>query len=214
MAAKRAFPSTLVRLELPQALSQAREEYRASWLLRRIAAASKEGAASVFVVEEALFSKGSRLEGLAERFWGQAYYSLRGPDCERMEAAASAAGFEPARELPACELVEATLDFPAAMAAEAEAALKAWLAEERVDFIETKEAGEGAAPSRRLKASARDTRKAILIEARLSHPPAVEGEEARFAVDLSLGHKARLADLLSRLSPAGRRSASLRLLSY
>jgi len=207
MAAKHDFATTLVRVTLPPSLAWATSEYRASWLMRAIASASGEEGASVYDAEEALFSRGGRLEGMAERFCGLAYYRLRGPDARRMAAAARAAGLETIEELPACERIEAVIDLPSARAREAEAALKSWLAEERVDFIETR-----AAEGRLLRPSARDAKKRILVEALLAG--AVPGEEGAFSMRLVLGPKAKLASCLSRLAYADRRAASLRFLDF
>jgi hypothetical protein len=208
MRAKRGFASTLVRLSLPASLAQATAEYRASWIMRAVSAASREGGgASVFDAEEALFSKGGRLEGLADRFWGLAYFRLRGPEASRMEAAAAAAGLELARELPACAAIEAEVSFPAARAREAEAALKAQLAESRVSFVESRRGG-----SRLLVPSVRDSKKRILIGAELLAPDS--GGNGSFVARLSLGPKASLAAWLARLDYAAARSASVRILGY
>jgi radical SAM superfamily enzyme YgiQ (UPF0313 family) len=213
MAAKRDLASTLVRLSLPRSLVGARAEYRASWVMRAISASSPDRGTSVFDAEEALFSKGGCLEGMAEDFWGLSYFFLRGPDPRRMEKSAMAAGFELAEGLPACDPIAAELEIPARFAPEAEATLKAWLAEERVDFIETREAGSGPTPCRRLKATASSARKRMLMEALLEGPdPATP--DGTLLIRLSLGRKACLASWISRMGRAARRSAALRFLSY
>ncbi len=207
MAAKRGFAATLVRLDLPSSLARATAEYRSSWIMRAIAAASPDGGASVFDAEEALFARGGRLEGMADRFWGVAYFRLRGPDPIRMAGAAAAAGFVPVESLPLCDGIEASVEVPAAYAREAEDALKSWLAAARVSFVE-----ERAGASRRLRPSARDARKRILVEAELVGPEASAG--GAFEAKLTLGPKARLEDWRSRMGPVAARSASLRFLGF
>jgi hypothetical protein len=211
MTAKRGFTLTIVRATLPPSLAWATEEYRASWLMRELGASS-EGNASVFDAEAALFGKGEKLEGMADRFWGMAYYRLRGPDAGRMAKAAKAAGFEVMDALPACESIEAVVELPSFFAREAEIALKAWLAEERVGFIESKAGSSGEAGSRRLSPSERDLKKRILFEAEL----AIRDPEAGgpFEAKLRLGPKAKLTSWLSRMGYAARRSVSLRILGY
>ncbi|MGA2546903.1 MAG: radical SAM protein [Rectinemataceae bacterium] len=211
MAAKRGFASTLVRVSLPPSLAWATEEYRSSWLMRALGASS-EGSASVFDAEEALFGKGEKLEGMADRFWGIAYYRLRGPDSGRMAKAAKAAGFEVMDALPACERIEAEAELPGLFAKEAESTLKAWLAEERVGFIESRAGSSREAGSRRLSPSERDLKKRILFEAELTiHDP---GAGSPFEAKLRLGPKAKLASWFSRMGYAARRSVSLRILGY
>lgn len=206
MKAKRGFASTLVKAEIPASLAGATAEYRSSWLMRKISAAVPEGGASVYDAEEALFSKGRRLEGMAGRFWGTAYFNLRGPDAGKMAAAASAAGFVPAEALPSCEVIEAIAEFSPAFKLEVEASFRSWLARERVSFIE-----ERKDASRVLRPSARDAKKRILLEALLS--PSPDGSEA-FRAALKLGRKARLEDWLSSMSPAAARSTSIRFVSF
>jgi radical SAM superfamily enzyme YgiQ (UPF0313 family) len=212
MAAKRGFASTLVRLDLPEALAAAGPEYRASWIMRRISAASPEGGASVFDAEDALFAKGGRLEGMAERFWGEAYYRLRGPDARRMAAAAAAAGFEAVPDLPACGRIAVEVALPPAQAGEADRALRAYLAEERISFIETREEGERGLALRRLRPAPRDERKRVLLDALLAQGDA--GGTVGFSARLVLGPKASLASWLGRASYAARRSASIRFVAY
>ncbi len=208
MAAKRGFASTLVRASLPRTLAGATEEYRSAWIMRALASASSEGSASVFDAEEALFAKGGPLEGMAERFWGLAYYRLRGPDPAKMAKAAVAAGFEPTEALPSCVRIRAELEAPAAFGREAEAALRSYLAEERVDFVETRSKGKDGAASRSLAPAARGAKKRILLEAEI----AVDAET--FSARLVLGQKAKLREALSRMDYAARRSTSLRILDY
>ncbi len=207
MVAKRGFASTLVKVEMPISLAGATAEYRSSWLMRRISAASPEGGASVFDAEEALFSKGGRLEGMAGRFCGVAYFNLRGPDSGKMMRAASAAGFVPTEALPSCEYIQAITESPAAFGLDAEASFRAWLARERISYIE-----ERKDASRLLRPSARDAKKRILLEAELF--PSDPGGKDAFRTKLALGRKARLEDWLSSMSPAAARSTSIRFISY
>jgi hypothetical protein len=211
MAAKRGFASTLVRVSLPPSLAWATEEYRASWLMRSIGAASEEGA-SVFDAEDALFGKGGKLEGMADRFWGMAYYRLRGPDAGRMAKAAKAAGFDVMEALPDCDRIEAEAKMPGLFAKEAEAALKSWLAEERVGFIESRVGSSREAGSRRLSPSERDLKKRILFEVELTIHDPEAGDP--FKAELRLGPKAKLTSWFSRMGYAARRSVSLRILGY
>jgi len=206
MAAKRGFASTLVRLSLPSSLARATAEYRSSWIMRSIAA-SREGGASVFDAEEALFARGGILEGMADVFWGSAYYWLRGPDAGKMAKAAEAAGLEVMETLPSCERIDVEVEFPAASAREAEDALKAWLAEERIDFVESRQAA-----SRRLTPAARDMKKRVLIEAELLGPES--SASGGFLAILALGPKASLVAWLSRMDYAAARSASVQMIGY
>lgn len=206
-AAKRAFAATFVRVELPISLARATAEYRSSWIMRAISAASSEGGASIFDAEEALFAKGGKLEGMADRFWGIAYFRLRGPDPRKMAEAAAAAGYAPLEDLPVCDRIEVEAEVPAAYARVAEAAFKSYLAAARVSFVE-----ERAGASRRLRPSARDARKRILFEAELVGPEA--SAIGAFEARLALGPKARLEDWRSRMGPVAARSTSLRFLGF
>jgi radical SAM superfamily enzyme YgiQ (UPF0313 family) len=212
MAAKRGFATTLVALAIPPALAVSRAEYRSAWVMRKLSAASKEGGASVFDAEEALFGKGRALEGMADRFWGRAYYALRGPDPRRMEKAALAAGFEPVEALPSCERVRVEAIVPAIHAREADRALRSYLAEERISFVETGLAGSGGRTVRGLRPSAKDLKKRVLIEAELFLPE--PGSKAPFSARAVLGAKASVASWLSRMDYAARRSASVRFIEY
>jgi hypothetical protein len=207
MAAKRDFASLLVSVELPPSMAHATSEYRSSWVLRALAAASPEEGASVFDAEDGLFAEGERLEGMAERFWGAACFRLRGPDPGRMSRAAQAAGFVPMEALPACERIEARAFVPAAHAREAESTFRAWLGEARIGFIE-----EASGPARRLRPSARSAKKKMLVEAQLLGFDPSAGGDAELR--LILGRKARLAEWLSRMSLAARRSTSIRFIRY
>ena len=197
MSAKRGFATTLVKAELPLALDGATIEYRSSWVMRRIAAASSEGGVCVFDAEE--------VPGMARRFWGAAFFRLRGPDADRMASAASAAGFVPSVDLPSRECVEAVATAPAAYRREVEDAFKAWLADERVSYVE-----ERVETSRRLRPSPRDAKKRILLEAVLVEPES--GPDGEFTVRLSLGRKAKLEGWRARLSREAARALSLRFL--
>jgi hypothetical protein len=207
MAAKRGFASSLVRIEIPPSLAQATGEYRSSWVLRAISAASREGGACVFAAEEALFEKEERLEGMADRYWGIAYFRLRGPDPPRMARAAIAAGFLPVDALPACERIEVSFEVLAAYARDAEDALKSWLSDARISFVEERSGG-----SRLLKPSARDVRKKILFEASLTRPES--SSLGKFAAILTLGPKAKVEELRLRMGQTAARSASIRFLRY
>jgi radical SAM superfamily enzyme YgiQ (UPF0313 family) len=212
MAAKRGFASTLVRVSLPPSLAQATGEYRSSWLMRRISAFAGEAGASVFDAEEALFAKGSTLEGMADRFWGMTYYRLRGPDPLRMSKAAQATGFDVVEALPACDLINVELLVGAPYARETEDALKSWLAEESVSFIESRGKGRSGPPSRALRPSVRDAKKKVLVEAEfVGNEPGTSGP---FEAKLTLGPKAKLAPWIARMGLAARRSVSLRVLGY
>jgi hypothetical protein len=173
----------------------------------RSIAASREGGASVFDAEEALFARGGILEGMADVFWGSAYYWLRGPDAGKMAKAAEAAGLEVMETLPSCERIDVEVEFPAASAREAEDALKAWLAEERIDFVESRQAA-----SRRLTPAARDMKKRVLIEAELLGPES--SASGGFLAILALGPKASLVAWLSRMDYAAARSASVQMIGY
>ena len=147
---------------------------------------------------------------MADRFWGIAYYRLRGPDARKMAEASAASGFEVVEELPSCERVLVEASFPAPYAREADRSLRAYLAEERISFIETRE--PGPPEIRRLTCASRDTKKRILWEAALSRDEA--SELSPFVASLVLGSKASLASWLARASYPARRSASMRFLDY
>ena len=206
MEAKRRFDSVFVRLFFPRDLAFATEEYRSSWVMRALfdrgGEASGEASGSVFDAEEAYFSKGAPLEGMIERYWGMGTYRLIGPDAARLAKAAEAAGFEVLKELPDADSIDIEIDLPPAYAREAEEALKSWLAEERIHFVEER---EGAA--RRLRPSNRDLKKRMLLAAELRG----EGAEGRFEIALSLGPKAMPAPWLSRMSPAASRTAAIKI---
>jgi hypothetical protein len=158
--------------------------------------ASSAAGAAVFDAEEALFAKGCSLEGMVERYCGEGVYRLLGPDPSRLAAAAEAAGFEVLEEGPEVERVEVELSGPPAYEGSAEEAVKAWLAEERIRFVEER---QGSARS--LRPSPRDARKGMILGAELRGT----GSDGRFSIALSLGPKARLAPRLSRMgSPAAR----------
>jgi hypothetical protein len=207
MAAKRAFASVFVRLSFPPELARARPEYRATWIMRRIFAASPESVAALFDAEEALFSAGGSLEDLALRYWGKASYRLVGPDGGRIAAAAAAAGFEVLPERPEPEGAEARLSLSASFGREAEEAIKGYLAEERISFIEAKDGD-----ARVLECSKADRKKKTLLEAVLCAPSGKQGGE--FSALLELGRKARLEAILSRLSPEARRASSIEIVSF
>ncbi len=217
MVAKRGFASTLIRANLPLSLAGATEEYRASWLMRKIAAATSDSGASVFDIEDALFAKGAKLEGMADRFWGASYFRLRGPDSGRMATAARAAGFEVVADLSACERIMVEVKVPHVHAWEAEEALKAWLTDERVDFIESRGTGALGLAFRRLSPSIRDLKKKILLVAELfeQHTVLSEGDAiGTFEARLTLGSKAKLTSWMARMGHPTRRSVSLRFLGY
>ena len=217
MVAKRGFASTLIRANLPPSLAGATEEYRASWLMRKIAAATSDGGASVFDIEDALFAKGGKLEGMADHFWGAAHFRLRGPDSGRMATAAKAAGFEVVAALSACERIMVEVKVPQAHAREAEDAMKTWLADERVDFIESRGTSALGLAFRRLSPSVRDLKKKILLGADLfeQHLGLPDGDATgTFELRLTLGSKAKLTSWMARMDHPARRSVSLRILGY
>jgi radical SAM superfamily enzyme YgiQ (UPF0313 family) len=197
MEAKRRFASIFVRITIPRGLARATEEYRSAWVMRALfAAGGAEACASVFDAEEALFSKGSWLEGMVDRFWGQSCYRLLGPDGSRLAKAAAAAGFEVIGELPKPLGIDLVMEIPPVYSREAEDALKAWLSQERIRFVEER---EGAV--RRLTPAPRDAKKRMLLQAELRGSEA--SASGRFELALSLGSKARLAPWLSRMGSAG-----------
>jgi hypothetical protein len=209
MDAKRNFPSVEIRLDFPRELARATEEYRSAWVMRALFAAAgdarseaaREACASVFDAEEALFSKGRALEGMVERYWGRGRYRLLGPDASRLAELARSAGFEPVQEEEQAPVrIEVELRLPSAFAGEAEGALKAWLAEERIRFVEERDGS-----SRALKVVSRDAKKKMLLEASLG------AGGGSFAIDLALGPKARLAPWLSRMSPRAARALAVRI---
>ena len=208
MEAKRRFPSVLVRLSFPPELARATPEYRASYLQRKIFASCPESVAFLFDAEEALFAKGEALELFAQRYWGLACYRLVGADEARIKRAAEKAGLEVLSAKPDPQAIEIELKLPSAFARTAEEAIKAYLAEERVSFIETKRGS-----SRVLECSGKDVNKRkVFIEAEIRGPASDEGNE--FLARLKLGNKARVEPLLSRLSPEARRSSSIEIIGF
>ena len=209
MVAKRGFVSTPIRVILPPSLAAACSEYRSAWVLRSVFRAGGGAAlASVFDAQDALFAKGAPLDGMAEEYYGLSYYYLVGPDGELAAEAARAAGMEAVASLPPCDLVRAELSLDRAYAEEGEAAFRSWLAEARVDFIETR----GGGRTRHFKGAGAGARKGILLEAELLRPDS-EGPES-FRARLVLGPKARLGSWLARLGETARASASLRFLDF
>jgi radical SAM superfamily enzyme YgiQ (UPF0313 family) len=213
MDAKRRFDSIFVRITFPRELARATEAYRSSWAMRAVFAASPDSVLAVFDAEEGIFAKGGKLEGFAERYWGISAYRIVGPDSARLAKAAKAAGFEPIERIGSIERIDVELEIPGAFAREAEDALKAWLAEERVNFVERRATPESPAPERRLEAAPRDSKKGLLVSARLLGPRADRGPGSPFVIELSLGPKARLEPWLSRLSIPAAKALSLRIAS-
>jgi hypothetical protein len=216
MEAKRHFDSILVRITFPRELARATEEYRSSWVLRAIFDASNDSVPAVFDAEDALFAKGGILEGFASRYWGFSAYRIVGSGAARLEKAAKAAGFEIVERIGVVGRIEAELEIPAVFAREAEDALKAWLAEERVNFVELRLSEAGAASEeRRLEVAPRDMKKGILLGARLAlpHTSSPAGSSRLFELALSLGPKARLEPWLSRLGSPAASSLALRITS-
>jgi hypothetical protein len=102
--------------------------------------------------------------------------------------------------------IEVEAEIPFAYAREAEEALKAWLAEERIRFIE-----EHEGQVRRFRPAPRDVKKRMLLEAELRGSGA--SASGRFELALSLGSKARLEPWLSRMSPAAVRAMAIQIVS-
>lgn len=202
-AAKRSFASILVRLTFPEEIARAAEEYRASYLQRLLLAAAPEATSFLFDAEEALFGRPSMLEDFARRYCGEACYRLLGPDERRLEAAAAKAGLETIAALPEPETIEVLLELPPAFSREAEEAIKRWLAEERISFIERRQDA-----ARLLECAKADVKKRLFAQARLA------SSEGAFRASLRLGRKARAEGILSRLGPEARREARLRILGW
>jgi radical SAM superfamily enzyme YgiQ (UPF0313 family) len=208
MEAKRRFPSAYVRLSFPRELARATPEYRASWLLRKIFASCPESVVALFDAEEALFAKGEVLELFAQRYWGLACYRLVGADDARIRKAAKKAGLEVLTAKPEPVGIEIGLRLPFPFAHEAGEAIKAWLAEERITFIETRRGS-----FRLLECSGKDVNKRkVFIEAEVRSPASDEGNE--FLARLKLGRKARVEPLLSRLGAEARRSSSIEIIRF
>ncbi len=207
VAAKKNFRILFVRLSLPRSLSRATPEYRSSWVMRALSTSEGRAAAAVFDAEEALFGKGAKCEGMVERFWGLACYGLVGPDASRLERAARAAGFEVLEGRPNPERISVELELPSSFARRAESSLRAWLAEERISFIETRDGDY-----RKLEPSGRDAKKKLLVEALLRSP--ASNPEGRFEARLELRPKASLPRLISLMSDEAQRAASICVLGF
>jgi radical SAM superfamily enzyme YgiQ (UPF0313 family) len=204
VAAKAAFPAVYVGLVLPDSLSGATAAYRSSWLMRRLSAASPGIESALFEAREALFSSEPLAGMLPAGFTGACVFALAGPSRERIREAAASVGLVSLEALPVPSRVAVEVEIPMPWAPDAFAAMRAWLAEERIDFIETR-----AGSARRLSPAARDTRKHILMEAAVA-----EAEGGAFRASLSLGIKARLPDWLGRLGLRALKSARVRVCSY
>jgi hypothetical protein len=203
LSAKAAFVPLYAAVELPEELGGASPAYRASWLLRRLGAATRGAEHAVFEAREALFEAGI-IEAPACSFVGRSVYALFGPDRRKLTEAARAAGFEVLEARPEPSRFEVEVRIPMPFAAEADASLRAWLAEERVAFTEQREGTH-----RRFIVAPRDAKKHLLLGLELG-PRAGGAFEAR----LQLGPKARLGDWLARLGPRGAAAASVRVVGF
>lgn len=95
LAAKAAFPSLAVGVEVPGSLAFAGEEYRKSWLLRKLFSAVPGSEKALFSASELYFGKGGAFEGLFPADVGRcghALFTLRGPDAVRLKDVALGAG--------------------------------------------------------------------------------------------------------------------------
>jgi radical SAM superfamily enzyme YgiQ (UPF0313 family) len=211
MEAKRRLPSILVRLTFPREMDGTCDEYRSSRVMREILAASPDAIHSVFDAEDVLEAKGGPLESLSGRYWGRAIYRIVGADASRLEAAAAAAGFEALDPSFAPGRIEAELEVPAALAARVEASLKAYLADERVAFVERRVGAGGRSGERLLEIPTKSAKKGLILGARLLDP--APGSSLPFEIKLSLGPKARLSSWLSHLDTRVSRASSLRIAS-
>jgi len=203
MAAKAAFASLLVEVEIPPALAGACAEYRSSWLLRRLSSASRGAESAVFQAREALFSAAPLKALLPPSFTGKCVYALSGPSLERIREAALAAALRPIEALPEPGRLRIALELPPPLGEGALGALRGYLAAERVSCIESR-AEDGRL---RLRPSAKDLRKRLLFEALVSAGP-------RFSASLELGPRASVPDWLGRLGPRARMAARIAVLGY
>lgn len=202
IAAKAAFPTVLVEVGLPASLAGATPEYRSSWLLRRLSAASPGAEKAVFEAKERLFSAGA-LEGLLPPgFTGRCVFSLSGPSPDKARTAARAAGFAPLDALPDIGRIEVEVELPPPWSGRALPGLRAWLEASGLSFVERREEGR-----RLLEPAARDARKRILISASVE-------EAATFRALLSLGPKARLPAWLEALGPRAVEASRVAVLGY
>lgn len=208
IAAKTAFPRVLVELELPAALRGATPQYRSSWVLRRLSAATRGAERAVFEAEELLFSKG-RLAELLPTFHGRCVFALAGPDAQATSAAAIAAGFTPIEALPEPSRIDVEVELEPPFGAGAYAALRDWLAAERIEVVERKSGGR-----RLLAPASRDLKKRLVYEVAIDPLRGGADEGEAFSCALALGPKARLGDWLDRLGPSATRAASIRVLGY
>ena len=215
-AAKRGFAELPVRLSLPDSLALACPEYRSSWVMRSLLAARggprADAAASIFEARDAFFSKGGRLEGMADAYCGLSYYYILGPDPSRLARAAQAAGWEVLEELPRPERIRAELSLDAGYSGEAEASFRDWLAESRVETVETRGAASALGRARVFRCSRAAEKKRLLFEATLVASAPDMGD--RFLARLELGPKARLESWVERLSAAARGATILRFTDY
>lgn len=202
MATKSTFPVVYAKVVLPESLAGSTDAYRSSWIMRRLSAAAPGVESVLFEAREILFSR-APLDGmLGGAFTGACVFALSGPVPDRIRKAAVATGFAPLDTVPRPGRIELEVRIPSPWSGEALAALRAWLSEERVGFVETR-TGDG----RRLAPSARDARKHILFEAEV-----VEGPPC--LVRLTLGAKARIGDWLGRLGTRARKAATVRVVNY
>ncbi len=210
-AAKAAFEPVIIEAAVPESLSGSTAAYKGAWLLRLLAELCPGAESRIFEAREALFSSGDS-GGLPEGFFGQTLFALYGPKSAEVADAARIAGFTVLKTGPSgLPLRVARIDLsvklveggPLTPQGAALAALKAWLAEERISYTEIREGLR-----RRFAIAPRDEKKGIVTRIE------TEEEEGRFSARLSLGGKAHLRNWLDRLGPARGRAASVEVLGF
>lgn len=217
-AAKAAFVSIFVFVEIPLALAGATEAYTGAWLMRRLMDREEAAELAVFEARECLFSSGKRF-GLPEGFHGKTAFAIFGPRRERLAGLCAKAGLEvlPSAPVAARASVEVTVDriLPGHQAVDASgneasagrdeealATLRSWMA--GLFVASTEKAGpEGRA----FVVSERDLKKGLVYAASVWS----DGEATRLVLDL--GHKAALTGLLACLGQRGK-TAKVRLLGW
>lgn len=195
-AAKTAFHTLPVLLELPPALAGAAAEASSAWVLRELCRRVPGAEARVFEVEPRLPRPGAEF-GLPEGATGKAIFLFKGPRAEAMAACAAAAGMGALPSLPEFRRLRLEMSFSGEEIPRL--SFTSWLRERRLPFIE-----EAGAQGRLLRIPAEAQKRAILFGAELG--------DTTFVLDL--GTKADIALWLARLDPLRAGLPRLRVLDF
>ncbi|MFZ2636746.1 MAG: radical SAM protein [Rectinemataceae bacterium] len=188
LAAKATFSRIRTVIEIPPELAYASEEYRRSWILRRISALKPGSERFVFAVEELAFVPGTPFADLLPQGWGRwgaAAIMLSGPDEGKLREVVSV--LDPKEyDAVAWRWVELSLELPHGNGKAAMESLSPWLEKAGVAHAKTTGRDGGI----RLTASASASGRRILRKAEYS----VAGETD--ILKLVVGEKAMLGTWL------------------